>query len=267
MPRTATRSSAPPAAPIDRGAPAPNVAQLTAILRRRVIERVYRDRVPTELELMQEFGVSRYSVRIALQALVTSGLVSRRRARGTVVNQDGDARKVWGIGSIQDLIGERLHRTSATLNARFVRAGRYPLAMKALGVGSTTRLFRIERLLSSNEGAHSFSAFFLRAELGEQLTRKDLERDSLLIAIEHRCRVSPHRIRQLTTSEPAPEAIARRLGLDRAGLPVLVQHRTYLTDEHYAIGFAELYARTDRHPFVLDLYWSPANAHTPPAAS
>ena len=262
MPRLSIPPNASSPAAAASGAVPPSVAQLTAILRRRVVERVYRERVPTELELMQEFGASRYSVRIALQALVTAGLVSRRRARGTVVNKDGDARKVWGVGSIQDLIGERLHRTTATLNARFVRAGRYPRAMAALSVNRGARLFRIERLLSSAEGPHSFSAFFLRAELGEQLTRKDLERDSLLIALEHRCHVSPYKIRQLTTAEPAPATIARRLDLERAGLPILVHHRTYLTDEHYAIGFAELYARTDRHQFVLDLYWSPGNANS-----
>jgi GntR family transcriptional regulator len=44
-------------------------------------------RIPPEAELAQELGVSRATVRAALQTLAEDGIVSRRRRHGTLVNQ------------------------------------------------------------------------------------------------------------------------------------------------------------------------------------
>jgi DNA-binding GntR family transcriptional regulator len=41
--------------------------------------------LPTEMELMEEYGASRNTVRMALQQLQARGLISRRRNRGTMV--------------------------------------------------------------------------------------------------------------------------------------------------------------------------------------
>ena len=50
------------------------------------------DRLPTEKSLMQEYGVGRNSVREAVQALVTLGLVDVRPGRGaTVIGIESDA--------------------------------------------------------------------------------------------------------------------------------------------------------------------------------
>jgi GntR family transcriptional regulator len=44
-------------------------------------------RIPPEAELAQEMGVSRATIRAALQSLAEDGIVSRRRRHGTLVNQ------------------------------------------------------------------------------------------------------------------------------------------------------------------------------------
>ncbi len=44
-------------------------------------------RLPTEADLARELGVSRTTVRAALQTLAEDGIVSRRRRHGTVVNE------------------------------------------------------------------------------------------------------------------------------------------------------------------------------------
>jgi GntR family transcriptional repressor for pyruvate dehydrogenase complex len=50
------------------------------------------DRLPTEKSLMEEYGVGRNSVREAVQALVTLGLVDVRPGRGaTVIGIESDA--------------------------------------------------------------------------------------------------------------------------------------------------------------------------------
>ena len=61
-------------------------------------------RLPTELELCESFGISRFTVRAAIRLLSTAGLVTRRQRVGTVViAQPGEARYRHEAASLPDL--------------------------------------------------------------------------------------------------------------------------------------------------------------------
>jgi GntR family transcriptional regulator len=61
-------------------------------------------RIPTELELCEQFGISRFTARAAIRLLSTAGLVTRRQRVGTVViAQPGDARYQHDARSLPDL--------------------------------------------------------------------------------------------------------------------------------------------------------------------
>lgn len=63
------------------------------------------DMLPSELELCQEFGVSRYTVREALRRLDEMGVVSRRQGSGTVVRAREPSRKyVQALNSVGELL-------------------------------------------------------------------------------------------------------------------------------------------------------------------
>src|SRR6187455_3369146 len=62
------------------------VGQVEQALRRAVAEQVFADgRLPTEVELADQFGVSRETVRRAAEVLQQEGLLRKYRRRGTVV--------------------------------------------------------------------------------------------------------------------------------------------------------------------------------------
>ena len=82
------------------------------------------ERIPTEPELVEEFGVGRNTVREALQSLVHAGLLSREQGRGTFVISDSSltgplARGLAG-GSRRDYLELRLalDSTAAELAAQ-----------------------------------------------------------------------------------------------------------------------------------------------------
>ena len=62
-------------------------AQLFDILLERIVSKEYHsgDKMPTDLEIMQEFDVSRMTVRQAMNKLINEGYIERRRGKGTLV--------------------------------------------------------------------------------------------------------------------------------------------------------------------------------------
>jgi len=61
-------------------------------------------RLPTELELCEQFGISRFTARAAVRMLEQSGLVTRRQRIGTVViATPDDARYTHDVSSASDL--------------------------------------------------------------------------------------------------------------------------------------------------------------------
>ena len=73
---------------IDKEGGVPLYRQLEEILKERVRNGDFKpgDRIPTELELCEEFGISRTSVRQALADLANDGFLCRHQGRGTFVN-------------------------------------------------------------------------------------------------------------------------------------------------------------------------------------
>ncbi|UTY39772.1 GntR family transcriptional regulator [Allocoprobacillus halotolerans] len=62
-------------------------SQLYDVLESRILNGVYKEGevLPSEMSLMEEFGVSRVTVRQAMDKLIHSKLISRKRGKGTIV--------------------------------------------------------------------------------------------------------------------------------------------------------------------------------------
>ena len=94
------------AAPEGSPASQPIYQQIAGRLRAAIADGTYPvgARLPTELELCEQFGISRFTARGAVRLLLTAGLVSRRQRVGTVVIAlPGDARYSHDVTSVRDL--------------------------------------------------------------------------------------------------------------------------------------------------------------------
>ncbi len=81
--------------------------EITRILLSEIREGAYvrNKRMPTEAQLSERFGVSRFTVREALRAIEEMGLISRRPGAGTTLQAtEFDSRFANSISSIDDLL-------------------------------------------------------------------------------------------------------------------------------------------------------------------
>ncbi|NGM87974.1 GntR family transcriptional regulator [Parapusillimonas sp. SGNA-6] len=85
----------------------PRYSFIAETLSHRIAQGIYPKGklVPTEKELMDEFGVSRHTVRAAMGRLESAGLIERRRGHGTVVlNADAAGAFSQPLATLEDLV-------------------------------------------------------------------------------------------------------------------------------------------------------------------
>jgi GntR family transcriptional regulator len=226
--------------------------QILQIARTRIAAGEWRagGRVPTDEALMREFGVSRHTVRAALNELVGDGLIERFPGRGSFVRA-GDARSGgWSIGAVEDLIDTSFVHRYAVLAARPVAAARHPAMAKLFARADGEQLFHVRALRSSQAGPYAYSDVFFPAEIGEQLPRDLLSRRPLILLVEEYGGLPAWEARQIASAAPADAVAARRLRV-RRGAPLLALERTYFDRERRPIEHARVLYRPDRYQQVV----------------
>lgn len=220
-------------------------------LRLRVAKGAYdEDGLPPEFELMEEFSVSRHTIRSALQRLVTDGLIERRAGSGTRVVRK-DRNDFWVIGSLNDLIGEFSPDQYLTLSADKVPARDFPHVAEMFGVPLEGELFGILRILSIKNAPYAVAWVFATTEAAGLVPKEKLGVEPLIHLIEKHAMTLPVRCRQMATATLADAQSARQIGV-LPGSALLVLHRTYYDAEDRAIVHTELLCRPDRYVQVVD---------------
>ncbi|MGL5825895.1 MAG: GntR family transcriptional regulator, partial [Nocardioides sp.] len=117
---------------------------------------------PSERELVRRFGVARMTVRQALDALVTEGMLERVPGRGTFVAQPRS--KVGMLTSFtQDMAARGMHADGQTLVARVEQAG--PGVARALEVSEGTPVVHWKRLRRADGQPMSIEDAYLNETL------------------------------------------------------------------------------------------------------
>src|SRR5579872_4932281 len=104
--------------PLDRNSPIPLYFQIAENLKRAIEEGALKpgERLDNELDLAERLGVSRPTVRQAVQRLVEQGLVVRRRGLGTVVVAPRILRSVALTSLYDDLSASHRHPATTVLS-------------------------------------------------------------------------------------------------------------------------------------------------------
>src|ERR1700757_5458086 len=95
------------------------------------------DQLPTEDSLIARFGVSRITVRRAIQNLVSRGLVEIHRGKGTYVTRPKITQELTALsGFVEDMQSLGRHPTARLLDKQLVAADKTVAHQLALPAGS-----------------------------------------------------------------------------------------------------------------------------------
>lgn len=187
------------------------------------------DRIPTEGEIGTEYGVSRVTVRRALQTLEGRGLLVRRQGVGTFVAQKQNAfvYEIGQFGPFLDVFSGNEDGIDVALTAFGWREGE---EMPQLGRHDEGILV-YERVYSTGGCAHALLRLGLPKELGELVSRSDAESMGIYKLLEERLETPPVRAAYRISSELPHAPLSAMLGVSRTTPLLKVERTSYDKDE------------------------------------
>jgi GntR family transcriptional regulator len=234
--------------PLPKSSNLPLYQQLQRALREAIDRRILEsnDALPPERDLAEDFGVSRITVRKAIDGLVSEGLLVRRQGSGTFVR--GRVEKNFSLltSFSEDMRARGLNPRSEWLK----RARGTVTPEEALKLRSSpgTPVYRFNRLRFADDAPMSLEYATIVAAC---IPSPDAVESSLYEALEragNRPVRALQRLRAVLLTREQAELLCAKPG--DAGL--LVERLGFLQDGR-AIEFSQSYYRGDTYDFVAEL--------------
>lgn len=231
--------------PLSAG-PMPLYQQLKQRLRADIARGTYRpgDRLPAEPELIQQFGVSRITVRQALSDLEAEGLVIRRHGKGTFV---AERRVVQHLVRLTDFV-EDMQMAGLSPSSRvlaFTREDADGETAAALVLPPQTEVVRVDRLRLANGQPIAYDTTWLPLRYGALLHAEELTSETIYHILETRYAIPIEQGVFSFTAASATPSLAAALEI-RVGVALLVIERVSYTRNEEPVYVQRRYYRTDR---------------------
>jgi GntR family transcriptional regulator len=209
------------------------------------------DRVPSERELTERFGVSRMTARQALAELERQGLVLRVQGKGSFVAHAKLEQPLGGLTSFS----EEMLRRGLTPGARLLSAGVVPAGRKAaqaLAIPEAAGVIRMERLRLAGGEPMALEVSSLPYARVPGIERLLTEEGSLYRLLREQYNLVLARARQSLEAIPCPAHEAGLIQV-REGSPVLLIERIAYDASGIPTEFTRSWYRGDRYRFTTEL--------------
>ncbi|EMF00779.1 GntR family transcriptional regulator [Streptomyces mobaraensis NBRC 13819 = DSM 40847] len=239
---------------LDRGSPVPLYYQLAQQLEAAIEQGGLApgSLLGNEIDLAARLGLSRPTVRQAIQSLVDKGLLVRRRGVGTQVVHS-QVKRPLELSSLYDDLEAAGQQPATLLLGRATEPATARVAA-ALGVPEGADVVRVERLRL----AHGEPVAHLCNHLPVGLL--DLDGDVLaetgLYRLMRSAGITLHSARQTIGARAATAEEAERLA-EPAGAPLLTMERTTFDDTGRAVELGSHLYRASRYSFDFQLLARP----------
>lgn len=226
----------------------PLYLQLQQLIRQAIQNRVLvqDDVIPAERDLALEYGVSRITVRKAIDGLAQEGLVVRRRGAGTFVASRVE-KSFSKLSSFSEDMIARGRRPGSEWMSRSIGLVT-PEEALSLGLSPGTQVYRFQRMRFADDIPMAIEYATI---VGRCLPSVDAVEYSLYAALEAAgCR--PVRALQRLRAIHFPLEQSKRLGVETGHAGLFIERRGFLADGE-AVEFTQSYYRGDAYDVVAEL--------------
>jgi GntR family transcriptional regulator len=209
------------------------------------------DQLPTEDSLIARFGVSRITVRRAIQNLVSRGLVEIRRGKGTFVAAPKITQDLKELsGFVEDMHAVGRKPTARVIGKEIVTADAIVAHQLALTRGE--RVVRIRRVRLADGVPLSFDETYLPLEIGKKIITNDLKVEPIFSLLERKYNVPLIEAEYKLDAVAADSEVAAALKVKQRSPIFRIERTSYSTGSH-PVDYEKLHYRGDLVQFMTRL--------------
>lgn len=226
--------------------------QIKETITRQIVSGRWRPghELPSETDLCAHFGVSRGTLRRALDDLQNRGLIVRRQGRGTFVESPKFEGSV--LGSYKNFTGGALPHDPLSRLLGIERKRASVDLQRLLQLDKRDYVYEVRRVQFMGGIPITMSTSFIPAALAPGLDKSELEHELLYNLLEQRFGLVFLRAEEFLEPVIADEFVARTLEIPE-GTPVfLVERHSFVVDDKPG-EFRQAYMRGDRYRYRIDL--------------
>ncbi|HEC23233.1 MAG TPA: GntR family transcriptional regulator [Chloroflexi bacterium] len=238
---------------INRNSKLPYYYQLYEILRGQILRGEWQpgQMLPTETELLEQYQVSRATVRQALDMLVNEGLIYRQRGRGTFVSHPTIEQGLSRIISFTEDMRQRgLKPGTVVLAARIVPAPE-EIAV-SLQIEPGDELANLVRLRLADGEPMSIEDSYLVHRYCPGILSRDYAKNSLRQVLEMEYGLRLVYARQKIRAVAASRELAEKLSVSENDALLYIERISY-TDREIPVEFLRIHHRGDRYTLYNEL--------------
>jgi DNA-binding GntR family transcriptional regulator len=238
------------AASIDRSSPVPLYFQLAQHFETAIRSGALTpgDRLENEVQLAEQLGLSRPTVRAAFLYLADKGLVERRRGRGTVVSKEKINRDVELTSLYDDLVASGKGPETRVLRNEVIHAS--DIVSEALGLSEGSLVVALERIRYAGGEPIALLHNFLPAGLVH--LSDDMLTQHGLYELLRACGIRLSSASQRMSAKNATAAEARALAETR-GSALLTMERVAYDGQGRPVEFGQHVYRASRYAYTTML--------------
>lgn len=228
--------------------PIPLHIQLKERLQFLISNGKYKEKIPSERELMDMYKVSRSTVREAVSRLVNEGVLEKVHGKGTFIS----------VKPIEDWLGnlssttEIIQNMGMTPDAKLVEHGIVQSPEEVFAAIGQKETYYIKRIRYANGQPLAIENQYYPLEIGKKLATYDIEKGTLFDILEQQMHIQLAEAKQIITSSPLSSEDAKLLNVPEA-FNVLNTERLLMDYEGNLIEYYHASFRGDMYSFRIHL--------------
>lgn len=236
---------------IDHNSFMPLHAQVEELLRNLIELPEYQNGMllPSEVDLSKRLGISRNTLRQAINKLVTEGLIERKKGVGTKVSERSVLTHLENWHSFTQEMNEK----GISFKNFEIQVDKVQLNEKIsdfFQISQSEVVVKLARLRGTEDGPFVYFESFFHPRVG--LTGNENFSQPLYDLLENEFSTVPVRSREIIKAKPANEKIAQKLDIDPK-TPILVRERFVYDPGSRPIEYNIGYYRADKFSYTVDI--------------
>ncbi|MEJ2559170.1 MAG: GntR family transcriptional regulator [Anaerolineae bacterium] len=238
-----------------RNAPTPIYVQLCDLIRKQMTTEGLQvgSPMPSETELMAKYGVSRTTVRLAVDRLVRAGMAVRVQGKGTFVAAPAIKQELVSLRSLSEALTNIVSEPRVAVVDLRLNPPVPPHVLARLELDSNDGVVWIRRVHLAKDKPVAFAVIYLSSKLRWDFTPSDLTHRSVYSWLEEEEQISVESIVQSITATSADDEVALHQGLN-PGDPVLHVQNVGVAGNGVPIDYTDLYFQPDRYALTVKMH-------------